>query len=147
MKKILKSQKAKDILLIICIVILYDLYILFPFENVGYLSIHKIIWIFITGIIAFVPMYFVHWLTLRKLNSKLFFLIISLCVWLFLPILALRMGNETYNSKHGGVQIYENGELTLDGYFYKLESPFLLLAVYAVIIFAVHLYRGGKNKS
>jgi hypothetical protein len=57
------------------------------------------------------------------------------------------MGNETYNSWRGGVQIYDNGELTLDGYFYKLESPFMLLAAYAAIIFAVHLYRTRKSKS
>jgi hypothetical protein len=145
MRKIIQSQKVKDVLLIITLIIIDNLYTNIAYDTLQYLNTRKVIWALIVGLIIFVPMYFVLWISLRKLKSKLYFVIFSISTWCLYPILTSQGRSSTFNAWQGQKQIYENGQLTTDGFVHKLQNPFMFLAAYAVIIFSIHFYLNRKK--
>lgn len=147
MKNCFKKQCVKDSLTIIGLIVLYNLYITISYDTWEHMNPMKVIGAFIGGSFVFVPMYLIIWATLRKLKSEFWFLIVSVGVWLIEPIFVTSAASETFNAWQGGDQIIKNGELTLRGYVHWLEGPFLFLAIYAIIVFALHLYRKIKKST
>ncbi len=138
----------QDALVIALMIALYNLCFAVAYDTLRYINEYKIVWAFITGVFAFIPMYAILWITLRKIKSQLLFCAASWIAWVIYPVLLLINNNPESNLtyKIGGKPIYLEGDLTLYGFFYKLQNPFFFLALYATVILAFHAYKNINSK-
>lgn len=137
---------VKDVLAITLMIIFYNVYISIAYDTMQYINKYKIIWAFIAGVFAFIPMYAILWITLRKIKSQVVFFAASVAAWLAVPLVMSRGHSDSFNAWQGKSQIFENGELTIYGYFHGLQNPFIFLALYATVILAFHAYKDINTK-
>lgn len=145
-KNFLIGTSLGDALAIVIMIIFYNFYITIAYDTLEYINKYKVIWAFIGGAIIFVPMYLITWITLRKMKSSKLFFIISWVAWGIEPFFVGQGRSKTFNAWQGTNQIYENGELTIYGYFHGLQSPFFLLALYATFFLLSSKYRKFQNQ-
>lgn len=144
MKDFLQKSYVRDALTIVILLVLYNMLFIFSEHFFEYVNIYKVAWIFIGGFLAFIPMYLIFWVTLRKIKSQFWFFFISVAFWAAYPIIfdALFISsNSTLNYYVAGKAIRLDGNMTLHGYFHHLQTPFLLMSLYASFVFLVHLYQ------
>lgn len=138
---ILGNQYIKDALVIILMIAFYNFYISIAYDSIQHINLRKVAWGFITGGFIFIPMYFILWATLRKMKSELLFFLASFSTWIIQPFIISQNVSQTFNAWQGKRQIFENGQLTIYGYFHWLQNPFFFLVVYAGGVYMFHLYR------
>lgn len=144
MKSILQKQSGRDSLAIIGVLILYNLFFIFPNTNLEYINFYKILWMFIGGFLLFIPLYGVLFLCLRKADSVPLLIFVSLALWLTYPIILdgiFHGPGSNFTYARGGKTIYLNGDLTRYGYFYFLQNPFIFLHLHAVIFYFSNKYQ------
>ena len=144
MSKILQKTYTQDILTVVIMIFLYNIFFTLSEHFFEYVNVYKIIWIFIGTFLAFVPMYLILWITLRKIESKFWFFVVSVVFWAAYPIIfeVLFISSDSTLSYHvAGRAIRLEGEMTRYGYFHHLQTPFLFMALYASIVFCLHLYQ------
>jgi len=138
-----KKQYLNDVVILIILITLYNLSMSMIYDTLQYMNFRKVLWAFIAGFIAFVPMYTITWLSLRKMSSSLLFILISFSVWLLYPILMSQGHSETFNAWQGGKQIYVDGELTRYGYVHKLQNPFVVIVLYSLGMQIFRIFRNS----
>ena len=139
--KLMGKQAVGDGPIIIGLIAIFNVYHLFLFDSFEHLNARKAIFILLAGFFYFLEMYFIVWLAYRKMKSTALFFALSLFVWLLQPLLLAQVASNGLDAWQGENQIFEDGQLTLYGYLDWLQSPFLLLAIYALIMLVIDIYR------
>ncbi len=138
----------KDAIAIAAMIVLYNVCIFIAYDTLRYINEYKVIWALMGGVVVFVPMYAILWITLRKIKSQMLFCAVSWIAWAIYPLILLLNNNPDSNLtyKIGGKAVYLEGDLTLYGFFYKLQNPFFFLALYATAILFSNAYKNVTNK-